>query len=219
MNESPLQPDFSDERRPDARISLVVPMDPNRAADPEWMIRRMLQSDPVKGFELLYQRYYGPLCSHVTRLVYSREIGEDLVGDLFFHLWQTNQYTQITGSFRAYLFSAARNRAINYLRWEFNRTEPTEDNELTDPADSTESDTDLAFEELTTRIHRALDALPPQCRNVFVLSRFEGRKNSEIGADLHISVKTVEGHLTKALSRLRQALHDYWLVLLLLLTW
>jgi RNA polymerase sigma-70 factor (family 1) len=212
MNEPNLQPDASDER-----LRMVVPMDKTGPADPEWMIRRMLQTDPVKGFELLYRRYYRPLCSHVTRLVYSREIGEDLVGDLFFHLWQTNQYTQISGSFRAYLFSAARNRAINYLRWEFNRTQSTEESELIDPVDSTESDGDLAFEELTTRIHRALDALPPQCRNVFVLSRFEGRKNSEIGADLHISVKTVEGHLTKALNRLRHALHDYWLVVLLLL--
>ena len=214
MNEPNLQMDASDERR-----RMLVSMDNAGAPDPEWMIRRMLQTDPTKGFELLYRRYYRPLCSHVTRLVYSREIGEDLVGDLFFHLWQTNQYTQITGSFRAYLFSAARNRAINYLRWEFNRTQSTEESELIDPADPAESDDDLAFEELTTRLHQALDALPPQCRNVFIRSRFEGRRNSEIGEELHISVKTVEGHLTKALSRLRQALHDYWLVVLLLFTW
>lgn len=194
-------------------------MDTPNVPDPEWMIRRTLQQDPVKGFELLYQRYYRPLCSHVTRLVYSREMSEDLVGDLFFHLWQTNQYTQIKGSFRAYLFSAARNRAINYLRWELNRTQPTEEEHLADQADSVETDRDLAFEELTVRIHRALEALPPQCRSVFILSRFEGRKNAEISDELRISIKTVEGHLTKALSRLRQALHDYWLVLLVLFTW
>ncbi|MFC5412774.1 RNA polymerase sigma-70 factor [Larkinella bovis] len=194
-------------------------MENESPSDPDWLIRRTLQQDPIKGFELLYQRYYRPLCSHVARLVYSREIGEDLVGDLFYHLWQNNQYSQISGSFRAYLFSAARNRAINYLRWEFNRTQPTEESDLTDRIDSAESDRDLAFEELTVRINRALEALPPQCRNVFIMSRFEGQKNTEISSQLAISVKTVEGHLTKALARLRQSLHDYWLILLLFLVW
>lgn len=201
--------------------SIADDSDQDRATPPdsEWIIRRTLQSDPVKGFELLYQRFYRPLCSHVTRLVYSRQISEDLVTDIFVQLWQDQKYAQISGSFRAYLFTAARNRAVNYLRWEFNRTPPAEPTEYLDQPDSIASDGELAFEELTNRIQHTLDLLPPQCRKVFILSRFDGRKNGEISEELSISVKTVEGHLTKALHRLREALCDYWLILLLLFVW
>ena len=193
--------------------------DSDTPPDSEWLIRRALQSDPLKGFELLYQRYYRPLCSHVTRLVYSRQISEDLVTDIFVQLWQDQKYAQINGSYRAYLFTAARNKAVNYLRWEFNRNPPAEPTESLDRADTVASDGELAFEELTNRIQHTLDLLPPQCRNVFILSRFDGRKNSEISQELSISIKTVEGHLTKALHRLRASLCDYWLIIPLLFVW
>jgi len=51
--------------------------------------------------------------------------------------------------------------------------------------------------------------LPPQCKTVFALSRFEQRKNKEIAEELGISVKAVEGHISKALKLFRNSLKDY----------
>ncbi|MBC7892543.1 MAG: RNA polymerase sigma-70 factor [Sphingobacteriaceae bacterium] len=183
--------------------------------DPEWAIRRALATNPTLGFDLLYRRYYGPLCSHATRLVYARDVAEDLVTELFVRLWQQQDYQRVTGSFRAYLFTAVRNRAINYLRWEQGHTERLDvtapDNQLPGPL----ADDPLAFEELAQQVHQAVGTLPPQCRNVFLLSRFEGKKNREIADELRISLKTVEGHLTKALAQVRLALRSYWCLLVL----
>ena len=47
------------------------------------------------------------------------------------------------------------------------------------------------------------DSLPQRCREVFILSRFQGMKNREIAERLNISVKTVEKHIGAALSQLR----------------
>ncbi len=50
------------------------------------------------------------------------------------------------------------------------------------------------FEEIELIIERTLEELPPQCKKVFIRSRFEERKNKEIAEELYISVKVVEKH-------------------------
>jgi RNA polymerase sigma-70 factor (ECF subfamily) len=62
--------------------------------------------------------------------------------------------------------------------------------------------------EIRNRIHRAIETLPPRCKEVFCKSRFEGKKYSEIANELSISVKTVEVQMGKALKILRKTLAD-----------
>jgi RNA polymerase sigma-70 factor (ECF subfamily) len=78
------------------------------------------------------------------------------------------------------------------------------------------SDT-LEVAELEGRIQAALQKLPEKCRNVFEMNRFEGKKYGEIADQLELSVKTVETHMSRALKVLREELHDYLYVLILLL--
>tara|TARA_R110000744_G_scaffold111486_1_gene209736 strand:+ start:59 stop:262 length:204 start_codon:yes stop_codon:yes gene_type:complete len=51
-----------------------------------------------------------------------------------------------------------------------------------------------------------IENLPDQCKKVFILSKREGLKYREISERLHISIKTVEVHMSKALKRLRTQL-------------
>jgi RNA polymerase sigma-70 factor (ECF subfamily) len=52
-------------------------------------------------------------------------------------------------------------------------------------------------------LEKELGYLPEKCRSVFEMSRQENKSNKEIAAQLGISEKTVESHLTKAIRRLR----------------
>ena len=69
-------------------------------------------------------------------------------------------------------------------------------------------------------INRAIDGLPFQCRQIFLLSRFSGKKSQEIAVELGISVRTVEAQLYRAMKRLREELAHlrgsaiFWLFLL-----
>jgi DNA-directed RNA polymerase specialized sigma24 family protein len=47
---------------------------------------------------------------------------------------------------------------------------------------------------------------------VFVLSRFEGKKQREIADELQITLKTVEAHIQRALLQLRKVLDVAMLV-------
>ncbi len=86
--------------------------------DDEYLLRRTLEEDPGKGFELLFRRYYANLCNHAVKFVYSREIAEDIVSELFAALWQTRGYEGISVSYRTYLYKAVRYRSYNYLKWQ-----------------------------------------------------------------------------------------------------
>ncbi len=73
----------------------------------------------------------------------------------------------------------------------------------------------MQYEELLQKIGQGIAELPPQCQRVFVMSRFEGKKNREVADELGVSLKAVEGHLTKALGTLRAVLARQGLLSLL----
>lgn len=181
-------------------------------SDTELFIRRTFEESPQKGCELLFRRYHQALCSHAVRYVYSKETAEDLVSDVFCKFWKTQAYAGITSSYRLYLFRSVRNEAYNYLRLEFQKLDGIETAEVREGALSQRPDQVLQFEEVAHKLESLVESLPPQCRKVFLLSRFEGRKYQDIATELGLSIKTVEVHMVKALSIVRRGLKDHWLL-------
>ncbi|MBD2755425.1 RNA polymerase sigma-70 factor [Spirosoma validum] len=210
---SQLQPLYPDQRGKPIKVT-----DPDhsesRVVDSELFIRQAFDRSVREGYELLFRRYYRPLCNHAVRFVQSKEQAEDLVSEVFSNFWKGQLHLHITTSIRAYLFRALRNRIYNHLRDEFAHQRPTEDF-LMDIAETEDPQQILQYTELYHRVQTVVSGLPPQCQRVFLLSRFESKKHKEIADELSISVKAVEMHITKALSLLRTALFSIWLVFLL----
>ena len=67
----------------------------------------------------------------------------------------------------------------------------------------------IAFQDIEYIIEKTLNGLPKRCRDIFILSRFEGKKNQELAEELNISVKAVEAQITKALKVFKITLKDY----------
>ncbi|RRA97658.1 RNA polymerase sigma-70 factor [Larkinella rosea] len=187
--------------------------------DSETFLRKTFESEPRKGFELLFRHYYAPLCSHAVRFVYSRQIAEDLVSEVFYQFYRTEAHLKIRTSFISYLFTAVRNEAYTYLRKEFGKTdsiETTTEHLLTNP--QLQPDAEVHFNNLFLTVNKAIGQLPSQCRRVFLLSRFENKKYEEIADELQISARTVEVHMSKALKHLRLSLRGEWQLAVLLLS-
>ncbi|WP_373719840.1 sigma factor-like helix-turn-helix DNA-binding protein, partial [Bacteroides heparinolyticus] len=68
---------------------------------------------------------------------------------------------------------------------------------------------DIFSEEVMNIIQNTLQSLPQQTSRIFSLSRFENKTNREIAAELNVSIKDVEYHISKSLKVLRKALKDY----------
>ena len=71
-----------------------------------------------------------------------------------------------------------------------------------------ENDETLETQELQRLIHEAIFSLPPKCRDVFNKSRMDNLSNKEIAEQMNISVKAVEGHISRALKQIRAYLGD-----------
>lgn len=211
-----MRPDHS--LRKEEHGEAAVPAGDFKVIDEEVLIRKTFESDPQAGCEILFQKYYAILCSHAVRFVYSREVAEDIVGEIFCKFWSDQLYRTVNTSFRAYLFKAVRYSAYNYVRWELSRRRKTVDTESFDSvASAMKPEQALLYDELASEIEHIIDSLPKQCKRVFLLSRFEQKKYSEIATELNISVKAVEAHITKALHTLRKMLNAGDLLCLTLL--
>jgi len=88
--------------------------------DSELFLRKAFEQEPRKGFELLFRQYYTPLCSHAVRFVYSRQLAEDLVSEVFYQFYRSEAYRNVRSSYISYLFTAVRNEAFTHLKKEFN---------------------------------------------------------------------------------------------------
>ncbi|TDB67953.1 RNA polymerase sigma-70 factor [Arundinibacter roseus] len=182
----------------------------------ELLIRKTFETNPQKGCELLFRRYYRAMCTHAVRFVYSKEIAEDIVGEIFYSFWNTKAYESVTTSYRAYLFRSVRNRSYNYLSNDLRKS----DSLLTvQPHQLAQVETPeqlMQIEELLEKVNALISTLTPQCRKVFLMNRFEGRAPKDIATELNLSNRTIETHIYKALSILKSGLKDQWLWLTIL---
>lgn len=72
----------------------------------------------------------------------------------------------------------------------------------------------ITEEQIKKALLKAIDKLPQPRKNIFIMSRFRGMKNAEIAKRMSLSVKTIEYHITKAISFLRSKLEDYYIYII-----
>jgi RNA polymerase sigma-70 factor (ECF subfamily) len=75
----------------------------------------------------------------------------------------------------------------------------------------------IEYAELQHAISQTIENLPPQCRRIFKMSRFEKLTYKEIANSLGISQKTVEAQISKALRNIQKTLRKYLITIILLL--
>ncbi|WP_460946394.1 RNA polymerase sigma-70 factor [Spirosoma daeguense] len=214
-----LLPLNSDLPKPDSFPRLSVNKRPEstpNVTDDELMLRQAFTQNAQQGCALLFRRYYTNLVNHAVRFVYSKEIAEDLVAEVFTTFWQDRIFENITTSYRAYLYQAVRYRAYNYLRWELHQSDSLESAKEQSVPTSLQPDQVLHYSELHQKIDAVIQNLPPQCQRAFLLSRIEGKKYTEIAQDMQISNSAVEKLLIRALSKLRQELKAEWFITLVI---
>jgi len=166
-----------------------------------------LKSDDKAALKDLFQEYYPYVCSSIFKIIKERNTVEDLAQEVFLRFWQKRHQITISSSVQAYLRRMAINEALGYLRKK--KMFEEEINHETMGGESPGVESEYLHGELEDHIRVAVDKLPPKCRTVFKLSRFEELSYKEIAAQMDISIKTVENQMGKALKFLRKELKNY----------
>ena len=169
-----------------------------------------VKSGDVKAYESIFKSYYQPLCNY-ARLLMDNDLEEadEAVQQVFLNVWDKRANIEINTAIQAYLYRAVKNECLNKIK--HNKVKRMYQKEMEYSGEGsvdTTNDTVLS-KELELKIKEAVGTLPEQCRLIFQLSRFEGKKYNEIAEDLGISPKTVENQIGKALRIMRVQLMDY----------
>lgn len=164
-------------------------------------------------FNRIFEDLYTPLCRYSMKFVNDLSVAEDIVQDQFVYIWEKGKKLSEFVSIRAYLYTAVKNRSINYIKkniaskelsFSEHRREIELPKELTNPAVILEN------QEIEIIIKKALQTLPEKCRTIFLMRRHGDMSNREIAEQLGISIKTVEAQMTIAIKKLTAYISDHW---------
>lgn len=166
--------------------------------------KRLIQSGDKEAFRLLYTKYFTPLCRFIYLYVRDEMEAEELATEVFLRVWEKREELDFSLSLKAYLFEAARNKAVNFIRDQKEKI-PLDFLEET-PDGGTSLEEELELKELRKLIEEAVCRLPERCQTIFRKSREESKSHREIAEELNISTKTIEAQITIALKHIRKFL-------------
>ena len=180
-----------------------------------------IKDDDAVAFEILVARYQSRIARLMMGWVYSQEIAEELVQEVFLRVFRSRKSYEPTAKFTTWVYRIANNVASNYVRDRSKRKE-YQIGRPTSP-----SSTDVGIEHLAlaasggmpTRIvdrgeraevvKQAVMALGERQRVALILSRFENMSYQEIADTMGLTVKAVKSLLSRARVNLRKLLQPY----------
>lgn len=175
-----------------------------------------MKENDISFFEALFKTHYARLCFYANTIVGNISVSEEIVSDIFTEIWEKRTQIEFNSSIKAYLYKSVYNRCINYIKHV--KVENTYVNYLlkNESKNLFSEMPSYAYDEkvMNKEIKTAIDNLPEQCRNIFLLSRVQNKKYHEIAAILELSPKTVENQMTIALRKLREALKHLFTIIL-----
>lgn len=156
--------------------------------------------------EYLFKEYYKKLHHIAYQIVNDKDIAEDVVQDVFISVWKSREALLITTTIEGYLIKSTVNKSITYIE----KSKKNLHIEISDQTDFFNGahfqGEEVDFELFQQLVYQSLDKLPPKCKAIFMLARFENMKYKEISEHLGINIKTVENQMAIAISKLNQEL-------------
>lgn len=160
-----------------------------------------MSAPPYQVLRELYLDCHAELESVLFSRIRCRETAADICQEAFARLCRAEDLSKI-GNLKAYLYRTAMNLLFDHFRSQAVRAAVTtgwQDEAPPETEDPRCAETVALGEQELDRLIDTLAALPPLCRRIFYLNRFEGLKQREIAETLNISVRTVEDNIKRAL--------------------
>jgi len=176
------------------------------------LMERILARDS-RALELLYDRYARPVYSLVLRIAQQPASAEEIVQDVFLQLWRNAKRYQATrGPLEPWLFTVARNRALDFLRLKREKQRRREDSDdfsilpaaVAGPHPEDALDQARRGEQVRSR----MASLPEPQRRALELAFFEGMTHYEVAATMGEPLGTVKSWIRGGLQRLRESLGE-----------
>ena len=176
---------------------------------------RKAQADDERAFGELVSRYETKVYSLALKMLRNPEDAEDVLQDTFLRAYRGIKSFQGHSTFSTWIYRITANSALMRLR---KRQLPTVSIEDADERETPINIADWApgpveqmlNQETQAAMNEAIESLPPEFRQVFVLRDIEELSNAEVAEILDLSVAAVKSRLHRARLKVRNRLAAYF---------
>jgi RNA polymerase sigma factor (sigma-70 family) len=166
--------------------------------DSDSELMRQVRRGRTGALATLFERHHARLYRYCLRMTGNRQVSEDLVQDVFMKMLKYKSNFRDDSAFQPWMFGIARNACVAHWRRASIDTAPADELER-----EAHVDDDHAGAQQADLVRRALLKLPPERREVLVLSRFEFKTYEEIASALGCSVVAVRVRAHRAIKQLK----------------
>lgn len=167
-------------------------------------IERLKKGDEA-AYVYLVKTYHKALFVYALSLTNDHAQSEDIAQTVFLKTWEFRKKLNPDYSIKSFLYKSIYNEFIN--QYHKNRAVSALEKLYAEALEATvEEDNGELLDRKIALLTEGIKKLPRKCKETFLLSKKEGLTNIEIAEHLNISIKTVEGQITKAYNLLRKTL-------------
>ena len=182
-----------------------------RIEDERKLIEKIVEGDE-QAFSVLFFKYLPVLHIFAAKFTRSDDAAEEIIQDAFLRVWLNRDKLAEVDHVKAYLYKYVSNECLSYLRKKL-KEERVVDAFTAKQQNSHNSTVEtINLNEVTKIIAIAVDKLPDQRKNIYQLSRRDGKTIPEIAEILNISPNTVKNALVIALKSIRIHLDQHGIV-------
>lgn len=162
-----------------------------------------LKKGSTEAYSFLIDTYYSKLFIYALNLSNNRNLSEDIVQNVYLVIWEKRKKLDPQLSIKSLLYKAVYNNFITQYKKK-KAIGDLEKKYMETVSLLTEENDNSFFNKKLKILKKEIGKLPPKCQRVFLLSKQEGLTNNEISEYMDISINTVENHISKAFSILRE---------------
>lgn len=161
-------------------------------------------------FKEFYEQYFDRIYIFLSGKISSKEEAKDLVQDVFIKIFQNWKRVQQAPKLDSYIFTIVRNTLIDYYRKSTKITPLEEINLQEEKEIQISSENNTPSKEQLLLLHKAIESLPEQRKQIIKLKKLHGLSTEEIACDLSLSKRTVENQVFRAMTTLREKMANYF---------
>lgn len=156
--------------------------------------------------------YHRELLNFIFRKVRDREVAADLTQESYVRVLSVQSSGKHISDIRALLYSTARNLVIDQHRRAVHRRHSDID-DLSDTdqlvgAGNLQPEEHMAYRQRVAALVKAIESLPPRCKEAFLLNRFDGLSHQEVAQRMGISKNMVAQHVARGILTCQDCLDE-----------
>lgn len=160
-----------------------------------------------KAFQQIVNKYSSKVFFHSLTFVKDWHKAEEITQDILLHIWHKRDKLSWVNDLDSYIYILSKNFLLSFLRKKVRSFSPIELDEASKIIYSTNAE--YENKELAALLIKAINHLPEQKKQVFLLIHHEGFTQDQVARKLGIAERTVRWNLVSAINGIRDFLHRY----------